>query len=284
MGILVVDWLNCKYRTYHSEKANAIDIVQPIDKHYPMLQTRIAPQSRNRREPGLLLCTLVFLQFQILRCDAFQNQIWSTNRKPSICQNTGLHVLMEPPKGVGSSGRHGRPRKRRIIRTKRKNQQERKAEVFSSGRWDKAILVESRMRDALDALQASLKLNAEADNVLDRYPLQFPGIRDCNAALASFGDADDLLRALRLYFKMRKVAALSESHPPINWQPVPAPTLVTFSTLMSRAMYAGKPMVAIRIWNMMKQERSFFTSQSFAPTLSVSFMSIKIYHGTEFAI
>lgn len=239
-----------------------------------MGQTRAASQPRYSRELGLLLCTLVFLQMKIqilTPCDAFQNQVWSPNRKPCIHRYTGLNVLAEPPTGVGSSGWSERPRKKRIIRTKRKNQEERKDEVYSSGRWDKAILVESQIRDALDALQESLKLNAEAGTVLDRYPLQFPGIRECNAALASFGDADDLLRALRLYFKMRKVAALSESHPPTQWQPVPVPTLVTFSTLMSRAMYAGKPMVAIRIWKIMKQERSFFTARSSVPASLVSF-------------
>ncbi|KAL3929526.1 MAG: hypothetical protein SGBAC_012170 [Bacillariaceae sp.] len=67
---------------------------------------------------------------------------------------------------------------------------------------------------------------------------------------------------------MRKLTALSESNPPKNWQAVPSPTLVTFSTLMSRAMYAGKPMIAIRIWNMMRQEPSFFTSTT--PSISSS--------------
>lgn len=228
-----------------------------------MLQTRIASRRWSiLRELGTLLCFLVILQIQIWRCDAFQSHVWSPKRTPSIRQYTSCNVLAEPPKGVGSTGSHEQPRKKRIIRTKRKNQHERKEEVFGSGRWDKAILVESKMQNALDALQESLKLNAEAGTVLDRYPLQFPGIRDCNAALASFGDADDLLRALRLYFKMRKVATLCESNPPKNWRPVPSPTLVTFSTLMSRAMYAGKPMIAIRIWKMMRQEPSFFTSKS----------------------
>ncbi|CAJ1961801.1 unnamed protein product [Cylindrotheca closterium] len=233
-----------------------------------MLQTRIASRGNVLRDLGILLCFLVISEIRIGSCNAFQNYAWSPNRKPSIRQDTSRNVLAEPPKGVGSTEWRERPRKKRIIRTKRKNQQERKEEVFSSGRWDKAVLVESNIRDALDALQESLKLNAKAGTVLDRYPLQFPGIRDCNAALASFGDADDLLRALRLYFKMRKVAGITESNPPKKMQAVPAPTLVTFSTLMSRAMYAGKPMVAIRLWNMMKQEPNFFTSKSSASSSS----------------
>ena len=246
-----------------------------------MNQARITSLSGYGRELGILFCAVLFLQSQILVCDAFQHQIYSKNTLPSIRQYTGHYVLAEPPKGVGSSGWRERPRKKRIIRTKRKNQQERKDEVFSSGRWEKAISVESKIRDALDALQESIKLNNGAGTVLERYPLKFPGIRECNAALASFGDADDLLRALRLYFKLRKVAALSESHPPNQWHPVPAPTLVTFSTLMSRAMYAGKPMVAIRIWNMMKQEPSFFTSKSSFPASSVSIMRKKICKTTS---
>lgn len=234
-----------------------------------MLQARSTQRLIFFRELSLL-CALAILQIDILLCEAFQNQIWAHNRNPSIHQNIGHKVIAEPLKGAGSSEWRGRPRKKkRILRTKRKNQKDRREEVFSSGRWDKAVLVETQLQNALDALLQSLKLYEASGAVLESYPLQFPGIRDCNAALASFGDTDDLLRALRLYFKMRKVAALSKKSLPKQWEPVPTPTLVTFSTLMSRAMYAGKPMVAIRIWNMMRQEPNFFTSKSSLPHSTV---------------
>lgn len=237
--------------------------------HNQMLLTRIATRRSILREIGIFLLIVGFLEIQILSCDAFQNHVLSpNNRKPSFLQYAGRNELAEPPKGVSSRNWRERPKKKRTVRTKRKNQQERKDEVFSSGKFDRACVVESKVRNALGAFQEALKINAEAGTVLERYPLQFPGIRECNAALASFGDADDLLRALRLYFTMRKLTALSESNPPKNWQAVPSPTLVTFSTLMSRAMYAGKPMIAIRIWNMMRQEPSFFTSTT--PSISSS--------------
>jgi pentatricopeptide repeat protein len=84
--------------------------------------------------------------------------------------------------------------------------------------------------------------------------LLFPSVRDCNAALSAFGDQGDLLRALRLFGKMRKAALLQErlrrQTGGLRW-PVPAPTLVTYSTLMSRAVRAHKPRVALRLWKMM---------------------------------
>ena len=60
------------------------------------------------------------------------------------------------------------------------------------------------------------------------------------------GDAGDLLRALRLFGKMRKAASLQHLS---DW-PVPVPTLVTYSTLMSRAVKLHKPQVALRLWKL----------------------------------
>lgn len=91
--------------------------------------------------------------------------------------------------------------------------------------------------------------------------LLFPTARECNAALAAFGDARDLLRALRVFGKMRKAATLrhtllqrqqpQQAHGRAVTWPVPAPTLVTYSTLMSRFVKANKPVVALRLWNLM---------------------------------
>jgi len=127
--------------------------------------------------------------------------------------------------------------------------------------------VESRMLLALEGMKSRVKTNATEP------PLQltvFPAVRECNAALATLGDAGELLRALRLFGKMRKAAALSLALPPkgpdlnlgtmalANATVPPAPTLVTYSTLMSRAIYLGKAPVALRLWKLMKSQAEFF--------------------------
>lgn len=64
-------------------------------------------------------------------------------------------------------------------------------------------LVEQQVMAALESWRA-----ARADQQLSWNVLLFPTIRECNTALATFGDEGDLLRALRLFGKMRKAAAL----------------------------------------------------------------------------
>lgn len=85
----------------------------------------------------------------------------------------------------------------------------------------------------------------------------FPSVRECNAALAALGDAGELLRALRLFGKMRAAAALQKRLQLLTgmYWPVPAPTLVTYSTLMSRAVKASKPAVALRLWKLMMTQQ-----------------------------
>jgi pentatricopeptide repeat protein len=94
----------------------------------------------------------------------------------------------------------------------------------------------------------------------------FPTVRECNAALATFGDDGELLRALRLFGKMRKAVKLQQvmkqqqqqqqsGTKKLSWPVpvVPTPTLVTYSTLMSRAVKASsksKPRVALRLWKL----------------------------------
>ena len=90
---------------------------------------------------------------------------------------------------------------------------------------------------------------------------EFPAVRECNEALAAFGDAGDLLRSLRLFGKMRKLCYLQErlenkvnnQQQTISIQQLPLPSLVTYSTLMSRAVKLSKPRVALRLWNLMGQ-------------------------------
>jgi pentatricopeptide repeat protein len=136
--------------------------------------------------------------------------------------------------------------------------------------------VEQQVNLALDSLGRMVK-SQQVDHSLPVETFLFPTTRECNAALAAFGDAGDLLRALRLFGKMRKAAMLVQSQTAKSksssssasssfitsyssyvsmiqskWPPsVPVPTLVTYSTLMSRANSLGKPRVALRLWNLM---------------------------------
>ena len=221
----------------------------------------------NRRKTlcGYLAVLAYFLgcvQTAQLKCEAFQNSVYKVGKSSIIRKPTSCQVLLEPPnKGAVNFSEPSRNNgSRKVIRAKRNFRSRKRDDVWSSGRWNRAISVESKLRDALEALQEAIKLNGDSATPLDRYPLSFPGIRECNVALASFGDGGDLLRALRLYFKMRKVASLSRRYPARKWKPVPIPTLVTYSTMMSRAVYLGKPLVAIRLWNIMRQQPEFFSS------------------------
>jgi len=144
--------------------------------------------------------------------------------------------------------------------------------------------VEARMVMALEAIKSRVK-NGSGRNVRSdgsgsalaaetTLNATFPAVRECNAALATLGDAGELLRALRLFGKMRKAAALSST---LNGRrgnngtgtvgtndadatmiKPPAPTLVTYSTLMSRAIHLGKAPVALRLWKLMKSQAEFF--------------------------
>jgi pentatricopeptide repeat protein len=49
-------------------------------------------------------------------------------------------------------------------------------------------------------------------------------------------------------------------YPPGVIKRAPIPTLVTYSTIMSRAMYLGKPLVALRLWTLMRQQHEFFST------------------------
>jgi pentatricopeptide repeat protein len=106
-----------------------------------------------------------------------------------------------------------------------------------------------------DEVEAAVNSGLDALSILSDFspvPL-FPPVRQCNSALSAFGDQGDLLRALRMFGKMRKAAYVQRS---IQRElgvdiVVPTPTLVTYSTLMSRAVRAGKPHVALRLWKMM---------------------------------
>jgi len=129
---------------------------------------------------------------------------------------------------------------------------------------------------AFDALREAVALESserpsDSKSLSSSSLLLFPTIRECNSALSSFGKDGDLFRALRMFGKMRKVSVLYQkyqsimSHEPDNSSAtssnyhvspsslivVPTPTLVTYSTLMSRAVQVHKPLVALRLWRLM---------------------------------
>ena len=151
-----------------------------------------------------------------------------------------------------------------------------KVDVFESGKWDQAVKTESKLLEALEGLQQSIKLNSGKSPAF--FPLAFPGIRECNAALAAFGDGGDLLRALKLFVKMRKATGLIQRNPEGIVQRVPTPSLVTYSTIMSRALRLGKPVVALRLWKLMRQQADFYTnlksSTSISPASSTTLLPI----------
>jgi pentatricopeptide repeat protein len=242
-------------------------------------------RKNTRQNALLLLLSLTCAHLALFRCEGFQttslpiNSHHGTSIAPKLRLPTECHLLAEPPR-QDLPGAHSEdyPTKNNNIYNRRRNthtyrnnnikkknnrNSPKKEDVWSSGRWSLALQTESKLLDALEALQQSIKLTSGGDT-LAQYPLPFPAIRDCNAALAAFGDGGDLLRALRLYFKMRKTASLSQRYPSRSQHSVstPTPTLVTFSTIMSRAVYLGKPLVAIRLWNIMRREANFFSSDS----------------------
>lgn len=127
----------------------------------------------------------------------------------------------------------------------------------------------------------------------------FPSVRHCNEAIATFGDAGDFKRALNLFMQMRKVSAMmrmskggsvfsssnsqnlkddrsemkrddaetfEKSRNSVQKSPIdlvsspPKPNLVTYSTMMSRAVSLGKPRVALRLWNLMRNQPNFYTN------------------------
>jgi len=121
-----------------------------------------------------------------------------------------------------------------------------------------AMKTEEQLFQALDQLQRKLEVTLAStkinDDLIGDYK-PFPSVRECNAALKNFADSNDLVRALKMFGRMRKAAAieyrlyLTKGYHGRGL--VPAPTLVTYSTLMSRAVSLKKPLVALRLWKLM---------------------------------
>lgn len=155
-----------------------------------------------------------------------------------------------------ASSRSSKPRRQQTAVKSRNRRAPRKDEA----RWRRAEKVEARMLKTLEVIQSVM--NNKGNEVTSELPPLFPSVRECNEALATFGDGGVFLRALRLFVKMRKAASLAtqcRTQKLMVWH-VPAPTLVTYSTLMSRAVYAERPHVALRLWNLMKLQNEFWSN------------------------
>ena len=129
---------------------------------------------------------------------------------------------------------------------------------------ERAILVEEKLLLSLEHLQQCLYSNNSTPTTYNKIHIVFPTTRECNAAIATFGNnCNFFTRSLQLFVKMRKIASLTASRPALVLVgEVPAPTLVTYSTLMSRAVSCDKPQVALRLWKLMTLQSDFFTNDN----------------------
>jgi len=142
-------------------------------------------------------------------------------------------------------------------------------------RWKQAIQIETQMSTSLESYLLYLRdipSIVEHGNYHESSSIRFPSVRQCNEALATFGDSGDLIRALRLFGSMRKAtlstwtaykdyASSSSSFSSNRIRSnvvVPYPTLVTYSTLMSRAVSLGKARVALRLWRLMMMQNELY--------------------------
>lgn len=143
-------------------------------------------------------------------------------------------------------------------------------------RVDHAIKVEVSMKHAVEEMRSILNnLNSEKPesslfNSTSPRNIRFPSVRECNSALATMGDTGDFKRALRLFGLMRKATLLVSSYnnaitnvpdSSITFIRIPSPTLVTYSTLMSRAVSLGKELVALRLWRLMTTQKEFYSNK-----------------------
>ncbi|KAL3793109.1 hypothetical protein HJC23_005611 [Cyclotella cryptica] len=205
-------------------------------------------------------------------------------------------ALRPAPRLPGSSlnySMHSEPNPRRSRKNGIPNEKmNENHEMLQIAKMQEAEVVERVLSNALD--EARIKHYTKRSSA----PQLFPSVRQCNAAIATFGDAGDFRRALKLFTQMRKsVSIIRRISRSCNWfsstgisdntiygwatetidgsnyendtgqnlsidlvKDAPAPTLVTYSTLMSRAVSVGKPRVAIRLWNLMKNQPNFYTN------------------------
>ncbi len=149
--------------------------------------------------------------------------------------------------------------KKTFYKRKRNNK---KTKKNITERLNLAERTEAMMAKAIDDIQSSEKTSSDTHSLRT----SFPSVRDCNGAIAAFGDAGDFKRALALFRQMRKAVTLLTSYNSNSNDlsrerlALPSPTLVTYSTLMSRAVGLGKERVALRLWRLMILQTNFFAN------------------------
>ncbi|GKY95968.1 hypothetical protein MPSEU_000557300 [Mayamaea pseudoterrestris] len=116
-----------------------------------------------------------------------------------------------------------------------------------------AQIIEQHIHQAIDTLSSASSLSSPSSFAPKLIPV-IPTIRECNAALARFGDDGDMLRSLKLFGKMRKLAKLQQQPYSSSKLPTLCPTLVTYSTLMSRSNRLSKPAVSLRLFRMLRND------------------------------
>jgi len=134
--------------------------------------------------------------------------------------------------------------------------------------------IEQRFISAFDHFRITTAAKAQQQQQYQQNQQQvlvdFPTVRECNEAMACFGDAGDLLRSLRMFGRMRKLQYLRDNvllrcsdenaQRSLSSLQLPVPSLVTYSTLMSRAVKLNKPRVALRLWNLMMTTTTSYSS------------------------
>ena len=115
----------------------------------------------------------------------------NTERLPDTRRNLYMAYKGQRTQSSGSRySRESKNRKRRIAMHKTAEQ------------------VETEILDALNHMR-EVSQSGITNNSMKSVQ-KFPTVRECNAALAALGDSGDLLRALRLFGKMRKATILKQ--------------------------------------------------------------------------
>lgn len=211
-------------------------------------------------------------------------------------------------------------KKKPIKNNKHNNNSYNKSPLEIKYKLQKAKEVEKSLSQAIKATKELICSSTQQNNGIDSQEeftsssetSSYPSVRECNAALAIMGDTNDFKRALRLFGQMRKAQMLVSSYNSIidqqeNQQQYqqqqqteddsrfhltsrtylypPSPTLVTYSTLMSRAVSLGKQQVALRLWRLMILQEQFYTNfdttTAFMTTTTITDNTHKIVGGNS---
>lgn len=188
---------------------------------------------------GALHSSLIFSP--INRCSATG---YKRERKPKLLLPSLVTAVMRKP--------YDAPSKFVNVSHTQKRSKDRSKMTFET-----AVMVEAKLIHGLDLLQQQLSYN-NYDN--KHILIQLPTTRECNAAIATFGNNPKFfMRGLQMFVKMRKAVSFY-SKLNLSDNLLPAPTLVTYSTLMSRAVSCNKPQVALRLWKLMTIQSNFFAN------------------------